>query len=123
MTRRAMLVTGACLLMAAPAFAQGTGGGGAGTGGSTSGGAAVGTASGGSSDTGTAVGAGVDGRAYPNSLGRPQPTPTTTSTSSAAQPQPQLQRNTGVGRAPNGVPVGSPGSGIGSPEQPVVPRR
>jgi len=31
----------------------------------------------------------------------------------------QAARNAGVGTAPNGLPIGSSGSGLGSPEQPV----
>jgi hypothetical protein len=31
----------------------------------------------------------------------------------------QAQRNAGAGTAPNGVPIGNTGSGIGSPEHPV----
>jgi len=31
----------------------------------------------------------------------------------------QAQRNQGAGTAPNGLPIGSSGSGLGSPEQPI----
>src|SRR6516225_4468861 len=31
----------------------------------------------------------------------------------------QAQRNRGAGTAPNGQPIGSSGSGLGSPEQPI----
>jgi hypothetical protein len=117
-------ITGATL----PAFAQGAGGGAAG-------GAGTGSAS-----TGTTSTAGAN-TSSPNSSesqtgtqkdpNNPSPQSKTANTvageqkaavsgaNTVAQPGAVSAPGVGVGHAANGLPIGSPGSGLGSPEQPV----
>jgi hypothetical protein len=90
------------------ALAQGSGGSSSGSGAGTGG-----TSSSGSSNN--AVGT------YPSSptVGTTGQDPRANNNMQGSSPnQQQLQRNQGMGTAPNGRPVGSPGSGLGSPEQP-----
>jgi hypothetical protein len=120
-------ITGATL----PAFAQGAGGG-----------AAGGAAGTGSASTGTTGAAGASTTSgSPNSSGsqtgtqndpnNPSPQSKTANTvageqkavvsgaNTVAQPGAVSAPGVGVGHAANGLPIGSPGSGLGSPEQPV----
>jgi hypothetical protein len=103
--RETSLLIAALVALTAPAIAQGAGGGvsasSPGTGGTA---ATMGAASGNGQGTKDAAGA---KRSNPSSAPAGSPT--------AAQ----AQRNVGDGTAPNGVPIGNPGSGIGSPEQPI----
>jgi hypothetical protein len=101
----------ALVACASPVFAQGGGGGG-------SGGASVG--SGGASGNGTSASGNNNGQ---------QTSANSASTVAAAKQSAITGANTspgevsgpgvGVGHAANGVPIGEPGSGPGSPEQPI----
>jgi hypothetical protein len=114
-------ITGASL----PAMAQGAGGG-----------AGSGSASAGSTGT---TGASISGPANSsgsqtgtqNNPNNPTPQSKTTNTvageqkavvsgaNTVAQPGAISAPGVGVGHAANGLPIGSPGSGLGSPEQPI----
>ncbi len=118
-----------------PALAQGGGGGGAGGGsGGGAGGAGGGAAGGNAASSGTgstsAGAASSSGGTLQNSTtqgsnsqGGPQSSSVATKPNSTfapgGSPAPLLQSRAGVGTAPNGVPIGNPGSGVGSPENPV----
>jgi hypothetical protein len=114
----ALLVTAAV-----PALAQGSGGGsGSGSG------AASGSAGSAGTGTGTSTapsaqntGAGVTTGA-PSVTGTNQNNNNSNSNGAAGTSPSQANRNSGVGTAPNGLPIGSPGSGVGSPEQPIDSR-
>ena len=119
-----------------PALAQGGGGGGGGSGGGSGGASVSGGASDGGATTGT-VGGGTN-----NGMNSQQTTPTQ-STSKAQTNQDAKSAATsgsetthsqsgegavsgpgvGVGTSTNGKPIGSPGSGLGSPENPVDARK
>ena len=105
--------------MAASAQAAGggdsTGGTGAGSAGTSTGGTGQST---GTTTGGLAEQPGAGQRSAPNTntqttgqsiTGLPPSNPT----------EAQAQRNRGAGTAPNGQPIGSSGSGLGSPEQPI----
>ena len=47
-------------------------------------------------------------------------TPTTAAAPAGSPTAAQANRNAGAGTAPNGLPIGSPGSGVGSPEHPKI---
>jgi len=119
----------------APAFAAGGGSGAS---------AGAGSSSAGASTGGTAQGAGTTTGGVAEQPGTGQGTApdtstqqtvtgqgSTSNTQTTGQSQPitglppsnpteaQARRNQGAGTAPNGQPLGSPGSGLGSPEQPL----
>jgi hypothetical protein len=113
-SRITSLLTAALVALSTPVIAQGAGG----AGGSGAGGSASTSSAGTSATTGTAATTG----------GTQQPANQETSVSNSPNPSSapagsptalQAQRNAGAGTAPNGVPIGNTGSGIGSPEQPV----
>ena len=100
-----------------PVFAQGAGASGAGSGAAAgaSSGAVTGAGTGPAATTGT-VGTTTDGPHTNNQA-------PTTAAPAGSPTAAQADRNAGVGTAPNGVPIGSPGSGVGSPEHPVGSNR
>jgi len=101
-------------------FAQG---GGAGAGGASSGSASSGSASSGSASSGIGPVSGstpspngdANGQPATSDAKRDRSTVVVTDPSSGGAP---TARGRGVGTAPNGLPIGSPGSGPGSPERP-----
>jgi hypothetical protein len=114
-----------------PALAQGGGGG---SGGGSGGASASSAASGSGATTGTA------GGTTSNGMNSQQTTPTQSAnqtiqhqknaatTGSNTAPTENSDRavsgpGVGVGTAVNGKPIGSPGSGLGSPEEPVDARK
>ena len=122
------LLAAALLASVGPAFAAGGGGGGAGSAGSgASAGAGAGSA--GASTGGTAQGAGTTTGGTAEQPGTGQGAAPNTNTQTTGQSitglppssptEAQAKRNQGAGTAPNGQPIGSPGSGLGSPEQPL----
>ncbi len=130
MIRKSVTLILACLALTSAAFAQGSGGGaGAGSGAGSSSAATGGTGQG-SSAGGTGPGTGGIGQTTTYG-GTNQPvndglagtttgSALTNSIAPADSPSAaQAQRNMGAGTAPNGLPIGSSGSGIGSPEHPV----
>jgi hypothetical protein len=148
-----LLVAAFIISASAPAWSQGGGGGGASgasggaaagaSGSGTSASTSAGSATGGTQGTvGPSAGSGTQATVGAAPTGGTEDTapmirvPTNTSvnavqngaqTRSKAPPGSptaiQAQRNAGVGTAPNGLPIGSRGSGLGSPEQPVNSRR
>jgi hypothetical protein len=113
-----------------PAFAQGAGGGaagGAGTGSASTG--TTGTA--GTSATSSPASSNGSQTGTQNDPNNPAPQSKTTNTvageqkaaltgaNTVAQPGAVSAPGVGVGHAANGLPIGSPGSGPGSPEQPI----
>lgn len=130
-----LLVTACIIGASSPAWSQGAGGGGSGGGaGSSASGASAGTTTGTSATSGTGgtkgnVGTAPSGGTEDATRMTVGPTNTTETdpssqqTRSRAPPRSpaaiQAQRNAGAGTAPNGLPIGSPGSGLGSPEQPI----
>jgi hypothetical protein len=127
------LLTAALLASVGPAFAAGGGGGGGGAGGGGSAGsgasAGAGPGSAGASTGGTAQGAGTTTGGTAEQPGTGQGAAPDTNTQTTGQSitglppssptETQAKRNQGAGTAPNGQPIGSPGSGQGSPEQPL----
>ena len=114
-----------------PAMAQGAGGG---SGGAAGAGSAGGTGAATTAGTGSAPSASSNGSQNetqndPNN--RPAPQSSTAKTvadeqkaarsgaNTVAQPGAVSAPGVGVGHAANGLPIGSPGSGPGSPEQPL----
>ena len=147
MVRQSLIAVVACVALVSSALAQGGGGGGAGGGGaggagSGSSGAGGTSSSSGSSFSGTSgtgglspaggrSGAPVATSRNPTSSSQGASTPTmatsgnrsgaTTTNPSTVGTAGGAQSNTtgrGAGTAPNGVPIGNPGSGKGSPENP-----
>jgi hypothetical protein len=105
-----------------PALAQSSGGG-SGAGAAGGSGSASGSAGSAGSGTSTApsantAGAGASPGTTSGSNQNNSPNPNNAAGTSPAQ----ASRNSGVGTAPNGQPVGSPGSGLGSPEHPIDSR-
>jgi len=131
MIRKSIALGLACLALTSAAFAQGSGGGaGAGGGAASSSAATGGTGQGSSSSAGAGHGTGgIDqtttyggiNEPLTNSLsGKTTGSALTNSIAPVESPSAaQAQRNMGAGTAPNGLPIGSSGSGIGSPEHPV----
>jgi hypothetical protein len=114
--RLALLIVAFVGATSLQAIAQGAGGGSAGAG-SAAGSAATGGAPGsGSAATGGTSDVGTTGMSQTN-------TQATTAAPAGSPTAAQANRNAGVGTAPNGLPIGAPGSGVGSPEQPVGPTR
>jgi hypothetical protein len=108
-----------------PELAQGGGAGGAGTGGNagsaTSSGAGTGTATGVTTGYTTGYTSGYT-TGYTNSTGTSSMTGTGTSSMTGTGTNPsaaQANQNAGFGHTSSGLPVGSPGSGPGSPETPI----
>jgi hypothetical protein len=96
------------------AVAQGAGGSGAAAGAGGSAAAATGGAAGsGSAATGGTADTGTTGMSQTNTQ------PPQSSAPAGSPTALQAARNAGAGTAPNGLPIGSPGSGLGSPEHPV----
>jgi hypothetical protein len=111
----------ASLLTGNPAMAQG----GAGAGGAGSGGTGASTGGGG---TGKAPGSGQAGtqeRTQNNASGSPtdraeaEKNAAVNGTKTTSEPGATSAPGVGVGHAANGLPIGAPGSGLGSPEHPV----
>lgn len=132
MTSKTLTILAVAFLASAslPALAQGGGGAGGGSGGAS--GASAGSASSsgtGAATTGSAATGGTQQAPNPQGpTGQVQNPSGSTSVenanakSSAPAGSPtalQAQRNAGAGTAPNGLPIGAPGSGVGSPENPV----
>jgi hypothetical protein len=124
------LLAAALLASIGPAFAAGGGGGGAGGGGAGSGASAgAGQGSAGASTGGTAQGAGTTTGGIAEQPGTGQGSAPNTNSQTTGQSitglppsnptEAQAKRNQGAGTAPNGQPIGSRGSGLGSPEQPL----
>jgi hypothetical protein len=124
-----------CLISASPVMAQG-GGGGGGAGGAGGAGAGGGAASSGNAGTGQAAGQnGSNGSSQPNGVqnspnGQQSPSTTVGEAQKAAVQGTNTQPGglvsapgVGVGHTANGKAIGSPGSGPGSPEQPIDGRR
>ncbi len=121
------LLAAALLASVGPAFAAGGGGGSSGAGSGASAGAGPGSA--GASTGGTAQSAGTTTGGTAEQPGTGQGTAPNTNTETRGQSitglppssptETQAKRNQGAGTAANGQPVGSPGSGLGSPEQPL----
>jgi len=110
-SRKTSLVLAALVVFSAPAFAQGAGsgaGGAAASSGTGTGGSAA-TSGGTNQPTANSQTQGTAGANTPNPSSAPAGSPTAL----------QAQRNAGAGTAPNGLPIGTSGSGIGSPEHPV----
>ncbi len=119
--RKTSLLVAAIVALSTPVLAQGAGGG--------AGGGSAASSSSSSAGTGTNTGT----AATTGGTQQPANAPGTTGTnqaeisnrpnhSSAPAGSPtalQAQRNAGAGTAPNGLPIGAPGSGVGSPEHPV----
>lgn len=132
MARAAAFILLACLSLPTAVWAQGAGGAGSGAGGaSATGGSSTtaGTATGATTTGGTQQPSGTTtgGVAEPQAAGTaPNSLLTTGRNSSTITGLPpnsptelQAERNRGAGTSENGLPIGSPGSGVGSPEQPV----
>lgn len=130
MIRKLIILSFACLALTPAAFAQGSGGGAAAGGGAASSSAATGGTSQGSSAAGAGQGTGgigqvttyggIDQPANNSLFGTTTSSASTNSLAPVGSPSAaQAQRNMGAGTAPNGLPIGSSGSGIGSPEHPV----
>jgi hypothetical protein len=113
-----------------PAIAQGAGGGAAG--GAGTGSASTGTAgTAGASTTSSSPHSSESQTATQNDPNNPSPQSKTANTvageqkaavsgaNTVAQPGGVSAPGVGVGHAANGLPIGSPGSGLGSPEHPV----
>jgi hypothetical protein len=133
-SRKLVLLTFAIMALTTPALAQGGGGGGAGGAGGGSSGAASG-------DAGTGGSAGVSNsqsgnNTEDNNNRTKTRTPATNTEQIVAGEKDAAVHGTktaptagvsggvsapgvGVGHTANGLPIGSPGSGLGSPEQPV----
>jgi hypothetical protein len=108
-----------------PALSQGSGGG-AGSGAAGAGSASTGSGSG--AGTGTANSSGPQNGTQDAPTGPQSATAKTVAseqkaavngTNTTSQPGAVGAPGVGVGHAANGLPIGSPGSGLGSPEQPV----
>jgi hypothetical protein len=133
----------ACLA-GCPALAQGGGGGGAGSGAGAAGASPSGASSGTAGAVGTSSGATANSEmqsptathpsdnpfkdplgqgARPTKSNTSQNNQNSTQTETSAPPgsstAEQAKRNTGAGRSANGLPIGTTGSGPGSPEQPI----
>ena len=137
-TKLASLIVALVTAAALPALAQGGGGGaGGGAGGAASGagggssagsaasgagGAAVGGSTSGAANSGSANGGTANGGTTGNSKINSQ-TPTPAAAPAGSRTAAQANRNAGAGTAPNGLPIGSPGSGVGSPEHPIVSKQ
>ena len=140
MASKNVILIMALLASAAPAFAQGAGGGAGGgaAGGGSAGvsgsanGASVGATGGTSTAVPTTPGAQFKNNTSGTSTTTNSPQPTGTGSASSAQSAvngsstlPSSSPNTvsapgvGVGHSANGQPIGTPGSGVGSPQQPV----
>jgi hypothetical protein len=113
-----------------PAMAQGAGGGSGGAAGAGSAGTGAATTAGtGSAPSASSNGSQNETQNDPNN--RPAPQSSTAKTvadeqkaarsgaNTVAQPGAVSAPGVGVGHAANGLPIGSPGSGPGSPEQPL----
>ncbi|WP_439363155.1 hypothetical protein ACNJYD_20550 [Bradyrhizobium sp. DASA03005] len=129
MIRKSILVMIACAAVSTTALAQG-GGGGGGAGGAS--GASAGSAASSGAGTGTSSSSANSGPSAPSGMGTQGTTtganvktnnspnnpnvqpPTANGKSPAAA---QAERNSGVGHAPNGMPIGSPGSGTSNEDQ------
>jgi hypothetical protein len=122
------IVALACIALSSPAFAQG-GGGGAGAGGGAGG--SAGSAASSSVGTGTSSTTVNSGASAASGMGT-RDTTIGASHSNASQNNPNVQpptpngrspaaaqaeRNTGVGHAANGLPIGSPGTGTSNEDQ------
>jgi hypothetical protein len=129
MVSKTAFLTVAFLAAAAlPALAQGGGGGGGGAGGAGGGassagagsGAGAGSAAGGGTvNSGSAIGGTANGGTTGNNNSQVNSQTPTTAAPAGSPTAVQASRNSGAGTASNGVPIGSPGSGVGSPEHPV----
>jgi hypothetical protein len=113
-SRKTLLLIVAIVVLATPAVAQGAGG----SGGSGAGGSASSSGNGTGATTGNAAATG--GTQQPaGQAGSVADRPNPSSAPAGSPTALQAQRNAGAGTAPNGVPIGNSGSGIGSPEHPV----
>jgi hypothetical protein len=126
----ALLVAGCIVGASVPAWSQG--GGGSGSGGAAGSSSGSGTAEG-SPPTGTSSGPTTSNTQNDAGATRAEGNPSvshvnsnTNADQSDAQTstqRPQAQRNAGAGTAPNGKPIGTTGSGLGSPEDPIGGRK
>ena len=129
MKNRKIAILVAVALVISPitsAAAQGGGGGGGGSGGGSGGASASGGASGGGVTSGTASTSQQTQPSSPTQSIQDQKNAATTGSNTAPTQNSDgvvSGPGVGVGTAVNGKPIGSPGSGLGSPEDPVDARK
>jgi hypothetical protein len=130
LSRFAVIFIASIVSASPPAMAQGAGGGSGGAAGAGSAGTGAATTAGtGSAPSASSNGSQDETQNDPNN--RPAPQSSTAKTvadeqkaarsgaNTVAQPGAVSAPGVGVGHAANGLPIGSPGSGPGSPEQPL----
>jgi hypothetical protein len=127
MIRKSLVVTLTFIILSSAAFAQGGAGSGGGASSAGSGGAASGGSASGNSAATTQSGAqpgqdksGISTTTTGNNISPAQRAQTGVDTRPQSEaPGAVSAPGVGIGHAENGLPIGSPGSGRGSPEDPV----